>query len=178
MPGLEDVDLATMTYVDWFNHRRVHSGIAGAPATQHPPNKKQRYRIVTNEQVVALLTEWAKSLSRRATAFGARTAIARSRVGGQNDLLDEKERGCPSYYLRPEHKNAGGWTMGVAAKPQPPTSPVRVTDHPGVESMPVSADWSDCDTSVSKILRTTTSPSPAVAQLLPPLTIPASSSFR
>ena len=25
--GLDDVEFATMTYVDWFNHRRVHSGI-------------------------------------------------------------------------------------------------------------------------------------------------------
>jgi len=25
--GLEDVEFATMTYVDWFNHQRIHSGI-------------------------------------------------------------------------------------------------------------------------------------------------------
>gem|GEM_PF-1686352 len=25
--GLDDVEFATMTYVDWFNHRRVHSAI-------------------------------------------------------------------------------------------------------------------------------------------------------
>ena len=25
--GLEDVEFATMTYGDWFNHQRIHSGI-------------------------------------------------------------------------------------------------------------------------------------------------------
>ena len=25
--GLEDVEFATMTYIDWFNHRRLHSRI-------------------------------------------------------------------------------------------------------------------------------------------------------
>ena len=29
--GLDDVEFATMTYVDWFNHRRLHGGITDGP---------------------------------------------------------------------------------------------------------------------------------------------------
>ncbi|MBM3661826.1 MAG: IS3 family transposase [Actinobacteria bacterium] len=38
--GLEDVEFATMSYVDWFNHRRLHGAITNGPAT--PPRHATR----------------------------------------------------------------------------------------------------------------------------------------
>ena len=34
--GLDDVEFATMTYVDWFNHRRLHGGITDGPGYTTP----------------------------------------------------------------------------------------------------------------------------------------------
>ena len=35
--GLDDVEFATLTYVDWFNNRRFHGEIEPAPASRHRP---------------------------------------------------------------------------------------------------------------------------------------------
>ena len=32
--GLDDVEFATLEYVDWFNHRRLHSSIGMVPPTE------------------------------------------------------------------------------------------------------------------------------------------------
>ena len=34
--GIEDVEFATMTYVDWFNHRRRHGTITDGPGYTTP----------------------------------------------------------------------------------------------------------------------------------------------
>jgi len=34
--GLEDVEFATLTYVDWFNHRRLHGEIEPGPGFTTP----------------------------------------------------------------------------------------------------------------------------------------------
>jgi putative transposase len=34
--GLEDVEWATLTYVDWFNHRRLHGEITNGPGYTTP----------------------------------------------------------------------------------------------------------------------------------------------
>ena len=34
--GLDDVEFATMTYVDWFNHRRLHGEIEPGPGFTTP----------------------------------------------------------------------------------------------------------------------------------------------
>jgi putative transposase len=34
--GLEDVEWATLTYVDWFNQRRLHGEITGGPGYTTP----------------------------------------------------------------------------------------------------------------------------------------------
>ena len=34
--GLDDVEFATMTYVDWFNHRRLHGAITAGPGFTTP----------------------------------------------------------------------------------------------------------------------------------------------
>ena len=34
--GLDDVEFATMTYVDWFNHRRLHGEITNDPSYTTP----------------------------------------------------------------------------------------------------------------------------------------------
>jgi putative transposase len=34
--GLDDVEFATMTYVDWFNHRRLHGAITDGPGYTTP----------------------------------------------------------------------------------------------------------------------------------------------
>jgi putative transposase len=44
--GLDDVEFATMTYVDWFNHRRLHGEITNTTtytieAITHNPSSHQ-----------------------------------------------------------------------------------------------------------------------------------------
>ena len=34
--GIEDVEFATLSYVDWFNHRRLHGEIAPGPGFTTP----------------------------------------------------------------------------------------------------------------------------------------------
>ena len=34
--GLDDVEFATLTYVDWFNHRRLHGEIEPGPGFTTP----------------------------------------------------------------------------------------------------------------------------------------------
>ena len=54
--GLDDVEFATMTYVDWFNHRRVHSGITDDASYTTPAEHETAFynQTPTTEQVVAL----------------------------------------------------------------------------------------------------------------------------
>ena len=33
--GLDDVELATLEYVDWLNHRRLHSACGDIPPVEH-----------------------------------------------------------------------------------------------------------------------------------------------
>ena len=43
--GLEDVEFATMTYVDWFNHQRLHGTItSGAGYTTPARHEADHYR--------------------------------------------------------------------------------------------------------------------------------------
>jgi putative transposase len=41
--GLEDVEFATMTYVDWFNHRRLHGAIETGPGYTTPAAHEAAY---------------------------------------------------------------------------------------------------------------------------------------
>ena len=41
--GLADVEFATLTYVDWFNNRRLHGGIAPGPGYTTPANYEADY---------------------------------------------------------------------------------------------------------------------------------------
>lgn len=41
--GLEDVEFATMTYVDWFNHRRLHGTITDGPGYTTPAAHEAAY---------------------------------------------------------------------------------------------------------------------------------------
>ena len=41
--GLEDVEFATMTYVDWFNHRRLHGTIEDGPGYTTPAAHEAAY---------------------------------------------------------------------------------------------------------------------------------------
>ncbi|MBK8334972.1 MAG: transposase, partial [Acidimicrobiaceae bacterium] len=38
--GLDDVEFATLTYVDWFNNRRLHGEILDGPRYTTPPASK------------------------------------------------------------------------------------------------------------------------------------------
>ena len=40
--GLDDVEFATMTYVDWFNHRRLHGEITDDAELHHPGRVRSR----------------------------------------------------------------------------------------------------------------------------------------
>ncbi len=41
--GLDDVELAALEYVDWFNHRRLHSACANIPPVEF---EQQHYRSI------------------------------------------------------------------------------------------------------------------------------------
>ena len=41
--GLDDVEFATMTYVDWFNHRRLHGEIDPGPGYTTPARHGDAY---------------------------------------------------------------------------------------------------------------------------------------
>ena len=54
--GLEDVEFATMTYVDWFNHRRVHSGITDDASYTTPAEHETAFynQTATTQEAVTL----------------------------------------------------------------------------------------------------------------------------
>lgn len=41
--GLEDVEMATLTYVDWFNNRRLHGEIVAGPGFTTPAAFEEEY---------------------------------------------------------------------------------------------------------------------------------------
>jgi len=41
--GLDDVEFATMTYLDWFNHRRLHGTITPGPGYTTPARHEAAY---------------------------------------------------------------------------------------------------------------------------------------
>ncbi len=41
--GLDDVEFATMTYVDWFNHHRLHSSITNDASYTTPAEFEAAY---------------------------------------------------------------------------------------------------------------------------------------
>jgi putative transposase len=41
--GLDDVEFATMTYIDWFNHRRLHGEITDGPGYTTPARHEADY---------------------------------------------------------------------------------------------------------------------------------------
>ena len=49
--GLEDVEFATMTYVDWFNHQRIHSGITDDASYATPAEHEAANQTQATEQV-------------------------------------------------------------------------------------------------------------------------------
>jgi putative transposase len=46
--GLDDVEFATMTYVDWFNHRRLHGAITDGPGYTTPARHEAEHYRQTN----------------------------------------------------------------------------------------------------------------------------------
>ncbi len=71
--GLDDVEFATMGYIDWFSHRRLHGEITDAntyvtpagsrpPTTvkQHPPSRRlPKAGAVMEPGVIHFVTLWA-----------------------------------------------------------------------------------------------------------------------
>ena len=53
--GLEDVEWATLTYIDWFNRRRIHNEIGKIPPAELEENHYRQ--IDTDELVVSQTTE-------------------------------------------------------------------------------------------------------------------------
>jgi len=41
--GIEDVEVATMSYIDWFNHRRLHGTITAGPTYSTPAAHETAY---------------------------------------------------------------------------------------------------------------------------------------
>jgi putative transposase len=52
--GLDDVEFATMTYVDWFNHRRLHGEITDDNSYTTPAEAETAYYRQTNPAVEAV----------------------------------------------------------------------------------------------------------------------------
>ncbi len=57
--GIEDVEFATMTYIDWFNHRRLHGEITDGPSYTTPAAFEADYyrHTVTADLAVTQTTE-------------------------------------------------------------------------------------------------------------------------
>ena len=53
--GLDDIEFATMTYVDWFNHRRIHGEITADASYTTPAEHEAKFynQTPTTEQAVA-----------------------------------------------------------------------------------------------------------------------------
>jgi putative transposase len=54
--GLDDVEFATMTYVDWFNQRRLHGEITG-DATYTTPNEAEAAYYRHNQPAEEAITQ-------------------------------------------------------------------------------------------------------------------------
>ncbi len=50
--GLDDVEFATMEYVDWFNHRRLHTAITPAGYTTPAAHEAAFYNQPTTDRQV------------------------------------------------------------------------------------------------------------------------------
>jgi transposase InsO family protein len=48
--GLDDVELATLEYVDWFNHRRLHSHCGNIPPAEFENNYYRSIAGLTEDQ--------------------------------------------------------------------------------------------------------------------------------
>ena len=53
---LDDVEFATMTYVDWFNHRRLHSAIT-ADASYTTPAESEATHYSQNTSALEAVTQ-------------------------------------------------------------------------------------------------------------------------
>ena len=52
--GLDDVEFATMTYVDWFNHRRLHGEITDDASYATPAEAEAAYYRQTTPAIEAM----------------------------------------------------------------------------------------------------------------------------
>jgi transposase InsO family protein len=52
--GLDDVEFATMTYVDWFNHRRLHGEITNDNSYSTPAEFEAAYYHQTTTALEAV----------------------------------------------------------------------------------------------------------------------------
>ena len=52
--GLDDVEFATMTYVDWFNHRRLHGEITDDASYTTPAEAEAAYYRQTTTAIEAV----------------------------------------------------------------------------------------------------------------------------
>jgi putative transposase len=55
--GLDDVEFATMTYVDWFNHRRLHGTITDGPGYTTPAAHEAAYYRQTTTPALEPVTQ-------------------------------------------------------------------------------------------------------------------------
>lgn len=52
--GLDDVEFATMTYIDWFNHQRLHGEITNDPDYTTPAEHETNYYRPTTTTLEAV----------------------------------------------------------------------------------------------------------------------------
>ncbi len=53
--GISGVEFATMTYVDWFNHRRLHGEITAGPGYTTPAAFEARWHETYNSATLSTL---------------------------------------------------------------------------------------------------------------------------
>jgi putative transposase len=51
--GLDDVEIATLEWVDWFNHRRLHSACGDIPPIEYEDNHYRSIAGLTEDQPAA-----------------------------------------------------------------------------------------------------------------------------
>ena len=47
LKGIDELEIATAEYIDWFNHRRLHGEIGLSPPAEHETNNYRHYPAST-----------------------------------------------------------------------------------------------------------------------------------
>jgi len=97
--GIDDVEFATMSYVDWFNHRRLHGQITDGPGYTTPAEFEADYYRQTTTRPSSRSPNEPSSHGTR----GASGAIDRPIVGKRSSIES-------AHFPRPGRRGIGSDT--------------------------------------------------------------------